>query len=111
LKPSPSKPFIDFWIKSSKLTLYKRSSDFDRYFPTSLIPTIFDRALQGLVKLALEPEWEARFEPNSFGFRPGRSAHDAIKAIFNTINPLVSNWVETLIFRRLKQRKFVKFSA
>jgi RNA-directed DNA polymerase len=32
------------------------------------IPTIFDRALQGLVKLALEPEWEARFEPNSFGF-------------------------------------------
>jgi RNA-directed DNA polymerase len=41
--------------------------------------------LQSLVKLALEPEWEARFEPNSFGFRPGRSAHDAIKAIFNTI--------------------------
>jgi LemA protein len=37
LKPSPSKPFIDFWIKSSKLTLYKRSSDFDRYFPTSLL--------------------------------------------------------------------------
>jgi RNA-directed DNA polymerase len=41
--------------------------------------------LQSLVKLALEPEWEARFEPNSFGFRPGRSAHDTIKAIFNTI--------------------------
>jgi len=33
----------------------------------------------------LEPEWEARFEPNSFGFRAGRSAHDAIRAIFNTI--------------------------
>ncbi len=49
------------------------------------IPTIFDRALQSLVKLVLEPEWEARFEPNSFGFRPGRNAHDAIKAIFNTI--------------------------
>jgi RNA-directed DNA polymerase len=30
-----------------------------------------DRALQALVKLALEPEWEARFEPNSYGFRPG----------------------------------------
>jgi len=41
------------------------------------IPTMFDRALQALVKLALEPEWEARFEPNSYGFRPGRSAHDA----------------------------------
>ncbi|MBA3924409.1 MAG: reverse transcriptase N-terminal domain-containing protein [Nostocaceae cyanobacterium] len=49
------------------------------------IPTLYDRALQSLVKLALEPEWEARFEPNSFGFRPGRNAHDAMKAIFNTI--------------------------
>jgi RNA-directed DNA polymerase len=46
------------------------------------IPTMFDRALQALVKLALEPEWEAKFEGNSFGFRPGRSAHDAIEAIF-----------------------------
>ncbi|MBR8840680.1 MAG: reverse transcriptase N-terminal domain-containing protein [Stigonema ocellatum SAG 48.90 = DSM 106950] len=35
------------------------------------IPTIFDRVRQALVKLALEPEWEARFEPNSYGFRPG----------------------------------------
>ncbi|MBD2128992.1 group II intron reverse transcriptase/maturase [Microcoleus sp. ZQ-A2] len=46
------------------------------------IPTMFDRALQALVKLALEPEWEAKFEGNSFGFRPGRSAHDAIETIF-----------------------------
>src|SRR4028119_958090 len=49
------------------------------------IPTMFDRALQALVKLALEPEWEAKFEPNSFGFRPGRSALDAVEAIFNQI--------------------------
>ncbi|WP_066424121.1 group II intron reverse transcriptase/maturase [Anabaena sp. 4-3] len=49
------------------------------------IPTMKDRALQALVKLALEPEWEARFEPNSFGFRPGRSCHDAVEAIFNAI--------------------------
>jgi RNA-directed DNA polymerase len=35
------------------------------------IPTIRDRAKQMLAKLALEPEWEAIFEPNSFGFRPG----------------------------------------
>jgi RNA-directed DNA polymerase len=49
------------------------------------IPTIDDRALQALVKLALEPEWEARFEPNSYGFRPGRSCHDAIRAIFEGI--------------------------
>jgi RNA-directed DNA polymerase len=49
------------------------------------IPTMKDRALQALVKLALEPEWEARFEPNSYGFRPGRSCHDAIEAIFSAI--------------------------
>jgi RNA-directed DNA polymerase len=49
------------------------------------IPTLRDRAMQALVKLALEPEWEAQFEPNSYGFRPGRSAHDAIEAIFNHI--------------------------
>jgi RNA-directed DNA polymerase len=49
------------------------------------IPTIADRALQALVKMALEPEWEAKFEPNSYGFRPGRSPHDAIGAIFAAI--------------------------
>jgi len=50
------------------------------------IPTINDRALQALVKLALEPEWEAKFEPNSYGFRPGRSCHDAIQAIFVSVS-------------------------
>jgi RNA-directed DNA polymerase len=45
------------------------------------IPVIADRALQALVKNALEPEWEARFEPRSYGFRPGRGCHDAIVAI------------------------------
>ena len=49
------------------------------------IPTMYDRALQAVVKAALEPEWEASFEPNSYGFRPGRSCHDAIGAIFNSI--------------------------
>ena len=46
------------------------------------IPVIADRALQALVVNALEPEWEARFEPKSYGFRPGRGCHDAIGAIF-----------------------------
>lgn len=45
------------------------------------IPTMYDRALQAVVKAALEPEWEAVFEPNSYGFRPGRSCHDAIRQI------------------------------
>ena len=50
------------------------------------IPTLHDRALQTLVKAALEPEWEARFEPNSYGVRPGRSGHDAIEALFISLN-------------------------
>lgn len=49
------------------------------------IPVMYDRALQAVVKSALEPEWEAIFEPNSYGFRPGRSCHDAIKQIKNCI--------------------------
>ena len=47
--------------------------------------TYDERAQQALVKSALEPEWEARFEGNSYGFRPGRSAHDAIVAIWNAL--------------------------
>jgi len=50
------------------------------------IPTIIDRIKQCLVKLALEPLWETRFEPNSYGFRPGRSCHDAIGAVYICIN-------------------------
>lgn len=50
------------------------------------IPTIRDRAKQALVLLALEPEWEAKFEKNSYGFRPGRRTHDAIEAIHSSIN-------------------------
>jgi RNA-directed DNA polymerase len=48
------------------------------------IPVIADRAQQARVRNALEPEWEARFEPRSYGFRPGRGCHDAIEAIFLT---------------------------
>ena len=47
------------------------------------IPVILDRCHQNRVKNALEPEWEARFEPRSYGFRPGRGCHDAIAAIYN----------------------------
>jgi RNA-directed DNA polymerase len=46
------------------------------------IPVIADRAQQAAVVNALEPEWEARFEPKSYGFRPGRGCHDAIEAVF-----------------------------
>ena len=50
------------------------------------IPVILDRVQQTRVKNALEPEWEARFEPKSYGFRPGRGCHDAIEAIYWTLN-------------------------
>jgi RNA-directed DNA polymerase len=49
------------------------------------IPVIADRARQAVVRNALEPEWEARFEPRSYGFRPGRGCHDAIEAIYQVI--------------------------
>jgi RNA-directed DNA polymerase len=49
------------------------------------IPTMLERSKQALAKMALEPEWEATFEPNSYGFRPGRCCHDAIGAIFLAI--------------------------
>ena len=46
------------------------------------IPTITDRCIQAMVKQALEPAWEAHFEGSSYGFRPGRSCHDALQRIF-----------------------------
>jgi RNA-directed DNA polymerase len=49
------------------------------------IPVIKDRVHQARVKNAMEPEWEARFEPRSYGFRPGRSCHDAVESIFSVV--------------------------
>ncbi len=74
-KHSKSKPVRRVWIpKPGK----------DERRPLG-IPTMFERGRQCLAKLALEPQWEACFEANSYGFRPGRSCHDAIGAIFNGI--------------------------
>jgi RNA-directed DNA polymerase len=50
------------------------------------IPVISDRCHQARVRNALEPEWEARFEPRSYGFRPGRGCHDAIESLYNTLH-------------------------
>src|SRR5204863_8411274 len=49
------------------------------------IPVLDDRCHQARVRQALEPEWEARFEPRSYGFRPGRGCADAIAALFTTL--------------------------
>lgn len=61
------------------------------------IPTIKDRVIQMIIKMALEPEWEAKFEPNSYGFRPGRRCQDAIRQIWETMkyrsNHQSSEWI------------------
>ena len=57
------------------------------------IPTIKDRVRQTVVKNALEPEWEAVFEDNSYGFRPGRSCQDAIAQSFLRLQKGRDTWV------------------
>lgn len=58
------------------------------------IPNVNDRVAQAIIKNALEPSWEARFEGNSFGFRPGRGCHDAIESCFNRFRKgTIDNWV------------------
>ncbi len=50
------------------------------------IPTIRDRVAQMAVKLVIEPVFEADFCDNSYGFRPKRSAHDAVDAVAESLN-------------------------
>ena len=58
------------------------------------IPSIIDRCLQAVVKNALEPFWEYKFESISYGFRPGRSAHDAMGKIYLIARPKgLKKWV------------------
>jgi RNA-directed DNA polymerase len=67
----PSLPVRRVWIPKPGTTERR---------PLAILPMI-DRCKQALAKLALEPEWEERFEAHSYGFRPGRGTHDAIAAI------------------------------
>ena len=57
------------------------------------IPTIKDRIYQNIAKIALEPQWEVRFEPTSYGFRPKRGCHDAIERIFKSCVPGKKRWI------------------
>src|SRR5215467_386893 len=58
------------------------------------IPVVTDRCIQAMVKNALEPAWEAKFEGTSYGFRPGRSCHDAIEKIYGLARPhKTKKWV------------------
>src|SRR5229473_569329 len=58
------------------------------------IPVMVDRCVEEMIKNALEPAWEARFEGSSYGFRPGRSCHDAIEKIYGLARPnKTKKWV------------------
>ncbi|MGO9962375.1 MAG: reverse transcriptase domain-containing protein [Acidimicrobiales bacterium] len=89
---APDKAFLasrvqhhaDSWVPKPVKRVYIPKSNGKRR-PLG-IPVIFDRALQAQAVNALEPEWEARFEPKSYGFRPGRGCHDAIESIFKTLS-------------------------
>ena len=75
---------ISSWRPRAVRRVYiPKASDKKKLRPLG-IPVILDRCHQARVRNALEPEWEARFEPKSYGFRPGRSCQDAIGAIYTT---------------------------
>jgi RNA-directed DNA polymerase len=57
------------------------------------IPSIANRVAQTIVKNALEPSWEARFESHSYGFRPGRNCHDAIEQCFLRLRNGCDTWI------------------
>jgi RNA-directed DNA polymerase len=76
---------IKLWRPLAVKRVYiPKASDRTKLRPLG-IPVIMDRCHQARVRNALEPEWEARFEPRSYGFRPGRGCQDAIQAIFQTL--------------------------
>jgi len=56
---------------------------------------MLERAKQALVKAGLEPQWEAVFDANSYGFRPGRSCHDA-KEVLDEATKAVTAWLENM---------------
>ena len=80
-------------MKNYNISMHNPSPALRKYIPKGKnklrplgIPTMKDRVFQNIVKMALDPQWEQRFEAISYGFRPKRSTHDAVAMIFNKLH-------------------------
>nr|YP_009184798.1 putative reverse transcriptase, intron maturase and HNH endonuclease [Jenufa perforata]ALO62923.1 putative reverse transcriptase, intron maturase and HNH endonuclease [Jenufa perforata] len=87
--------------KSRKNLKLRKTSKLEKKKKNLLgIRKIKDRIKQTLALLALEPQWEALFEPNSYGFRPARRAQDAIEAIYLNMHHRKPKWVYTINMKK-----------
>lgn len=64
------------------------------------IPTFEDKVLQRAVQMILEPLYEQEFLDCSYGFRPGRSAHDALQALWEGLTKMGGGWIIDLDIRK-----------
>jgi group II intron reverse transcriptase/maturase len=64
------------------------------------IPTFEDKILQRAVAMVLEAVYEQDFHEGSYGFRPGRSAHQALETVQNTLVQMNGGWVVEVDIRR-----------
>ncbi len=79
--------------KAPNLRKNSKSKDHDFKLQTYAMHILKNTAKQILAKFALEPEWEAVFEPNTYGFRPARQPHDAIQAVFWSLRYTQQKWI------------------
>lgn len=86
------------WQVKPARRIYIPKADSPKQRPLG-IPNVADRVAQAIVKNALEPIWEACFEANSYGFRPGRSCQDAIEQCYNRLRKGMDTWVLTADIR------------